>query len=278
MIAKEWRDVRWKFAVGVLLFLALVVTNIQPYETVEDGFANAGLIDDGPKERRYTQEEVVNAAIDGMFITYDAGKGILAPLAAILGVGLISSESSRDTIFLLLSKPISRIRLLLTKYGVGAGVLFVVALLGSAGLLMSAAARGYPLGSLSMSGIALSTLLLWLGSLVVLGVALLTSVVFRSVIGSVVATVLALYLVFNLSGVLDVLLYNFQDVLGIYDSQGRSLYFPYGPIEALNLAQYWTDQSLYFGESLAAMNFLVCLIAAALPLLAAMWLFNRKAY
>jgi hypothetical protein len=71
-------------------------------------------------------------------------------------------------------------------------------------LVVVAATRGYPLSHLSIVGVVLSAVLLWLGSLSVLGVAIFMSVVFRSVIGSVLATALAVYLMFVLPGPLPV--------------------------------------------------------------------------
>ncbi len=44
------------------------------------------------------------------------------------------------------------------------------------------------------------------------------------------------------------------------------------------LPYFWSSESLYLGEGLAATNFLICLITAIVPLLAALWLFRRKAY
>jgi ABC-type transport system involved in multi-copper enzyme maturation permease subunit len=41
---------------------------------------------------------------------------------------------------------------------------------------------------------------------------------------------------------------------------------------------YWSGKSLYLGQSLASANFAYCLVIAVLPLFAALWLFNRKAY
>ena len=77
--------------------------------------------------------------------------------------------------YFLLSKPASRERVLLTKYAVSGTILLAVALLGSAGLVVTAAVMGRPQ---PLVGMLVSTLLLWLGLLFVLGVALLFSVIF----------------------------------------------------------------------------------------------------
>src|SRR5258708_24314806 len=54
------------------------------------------------------------------------GPEILAVLAAVLGAGLIAGEVSKGTIFLLLGKPISRERPLLTTYALSALILFTL--------------------------------------------------------------------------------------------------------------------------------------------------------
>jgi ABC-2 type transport system permease protein len=204
-----------------------------------------------------------------MYGTYEVGKFLLAVLAAVFGFALISGEVSQSTIFLLFSKPVSRTRLLLTKYAVGASILFVVALLGSIGLIISAAARDYPLGYLSITGVALSTVLLWLGSLSVLGVALFFSVVFRNVLTSAAATLLVVYLMFlGPEWFVRVLFWEEYNFLA---STWQLIWW-------LTPTSHWSNMALYAGESLMITSFLICLGAAAVPLVAALWLFNRKAY
>ncbi len=279
MVAKEWREARWIFLIAAFLFVAFVAMNLLTYEQVV-GNVTGLPAQEVDLARQPDKPAFVSYALHEMMYGNYAlgGKPILAASAVLLGIGLILSEASRGTVYLILSRPMSRTRLLLTKYAVAAALLFAVASIGSIGLIVSAAERGYPLGYLSVWGVALSTVLLWLGSLSVLGLASLSSIILRSLVGAGLTTVLALFLVFNLSGILDVLLYNLQDAFKIHDSQGIPTYFPYGPPDQLNLAAYWTDASLYLGEGLAATNFLVCLIAAAAPLLAALWMFRRKAY
>lgn len=279
MIAKVWQDARWKSLIATFLFVALAATNLLTYEEVI-GNVTSRPTQEVDLSRQADKPAFVSYALHEMMYGNYAlgGKPILAAFAILLGIGLILGEANQGTVYLILSKPMSRTRLLMTKYAVGATLLLAVASIGNIGLIISAAEHGYPLRYLSVWGIALSTVLLWLGSLSVLSLASLTSVVLRSLIGAGLTAVLALCLVFNLSGILDVLLYNLQDVFKIQDSQGVPTYFPYGPSERLNLANYWTDASLYLGQGFAVTTFLVCLIAAAAPLLAALWMFRRKAY
>ena len=194
---------------------------------------------------------------------------ILVPLAAVLGVAPISGEVSKGTIFLALSRPISRDRLLLIKYATGAGILLIVALVGSAGLIVSAHIHGYPSSSFVITNILLSAILIWLGSLCVLGTALLLSVVFGDVIRSVIATGLAVYVILKFPR--DFLNYSLW-------VEHHRLGVPERLVDRLRLPHYWSSEGLYSGDSFAVTNFLVCSIAAALPLLAALWLFRRKEY
>ena len=185
MIVKELRDGWWKFATVALLLLTFIMLNTAPYGVLEEAVANAPEVGpDGspiPKEFQIT-ENPTEYAMQEMSWTYGwYGSPLLAILAAILAVTLVSREVGQGTIHLLLSKPIGRTRLLLEKYAVGAGALLAVAVIGAIGLVVSAAVQGYPLGFLSVVGVALSTTLIWLGSLSVLGGALLASVFFKDV-------------------------------------------------------------------------------------------------
>lgn len=186
-----------------------------------------------------------------------------------LGVASISGEVGNGAIFLLLSKPVSRTRLLLTKYAMGAGVLFVAALLGKVLLLVVAAVRRYPLGQMRVTEAVFSVLVLWLGVLFVLGTALLVSVVFRSITVSVVACTLTLFCVF---------------ALPIFVAEFYPSGYAYELSLRLELYTYWMPAYYYYPGALPSIggftfaNFLICLIAAGVPLLVALLLFRRKAY
>lgn len=118
-------------------------------------------------------------------------------------------------------------------------------------------------------GVALSAVLIWLGSLSVLGGALLASVFFKDVFKSAIATLAVVYVVFAFpKDFLDYSLGNEYRALGLSEEFVRGL----------SLRHYWASESLFTGDSFALTNFLVCAIAAVVPLLATLWLFNRKAY
>ena len=84
--------------------------------------------------------------------------------------------------------------MLLTKYTVGAAALLGVAVFFGVGLVFSAGARGYPVESLDVTGVALSIALLWLGSLSIFGLTLALSVLLKDLIRSAIAVLLLLVL------------------------------------------------------------------------------------
>ena len=267
MIAKEWRDARWKLAAAtVLVLLAVLASPIPtPYKEIAS----------------YSPGQVTQFAATEMWGTYSAGGlFVLLPLAALLGVALVSGES----IYFLLSRPVSRTRLMLAKYAVCAGGLLVAAISGAVLVVAVAAARGYPVGRLiGVTGMALSAILIWLGALFVLGLALLVSTLFRNVVSSVVATVAVLFVVAVFPDILNVFVSGVQWTLGIADCDpGNNLYSPcglrYGLLDKLRLYSYWYSEGLYTGSNLVPVKFLLSSVAAVTTLLGALWLFNRKAY
>lgn len=247
MIAKEWRDARWKLiiaAVGAVPAVLIVAFYLPPYET------------SGRIVERFSDE----AALGHILNVYGGGGVALALLAILLGAATVTEEVGRGTLYLLLSKPVSRTRILLTKYTISAGILLLAAVLGHAVLIVAAVARGYPLGLLNAFGVVLSTALIWLGSLSVLGLAVMFSVLCRNALVSAAATFVTAYLIFY--------------VLPGY----AELFVPYDILEMVAPLYSWTSAALYAGDGLALLNFLACVTAAAVLLLAPLWLFARKAY
>lgn len=172
--------------------------------------------------------------------------------------------------------------MLLTKYTVCVAALFVAALAGGVGAILSAYAHGYPSESIDIAGLLASSFMFWLGSLFVLSVALLASVVFRDVIRSTIATTLSLYLIFAapdlLRGAMELWFWRERD-RPPYPSAMDGWYEFF---EKFRLLSYLSAGDPYTGEWagwwVTAQTSLVLVVAVALPLLAALWLFNRKAY
>lgn len=310
MVAKEWHDARWKLLIGVLAFLVFVSVAPRPYERIvaeterqieyiKKDIRTPGRpgVPEGmevPTPRNYEEQQrkelermqepgfrVEAARWEIMDIHHGGNFLVLIPLAGLLGVALVSGEVGRGSVFLLLSRPLTRTRALLTKYSVCAVSLLVVATIGVIGTFVSAYAHDYPWGSLRVAEILVSSALFWLGSLFVLGLALLLSVALGDTIRSVVAAVVALYLLVTGPGLLNSLaqwlFWTEQDYArGFQNSQEWEAWNR--PFEYLNLLNYWTATDPFTGEWVATRNLIVCLVTAALPLLAALWLFRRKAY
>jgi ABC-type transport system involved in multi-copper enzyme maturation permease subunit len=278
MLAKEWEGFWWRFAVGVLLLLPILISGPTPYEQLVQIAETEAVYMELEEPSLFEQdtgipENPVAFAMEEMALFFGAvGKTFFILIAVVLGVGLLSAEAGRNTIFFLLSKPVSRTRVLLAKYAVGAAALLGVAVFFGVGLVFSAGARGYPVGSLDVTGVALSIALLWLGSLSIFGLALALSVVLRDLIQSAIAVLSLLVLVWVCSNFLYGFWMNYfldeHEALGLSADIVQRAIFPY----------YWSSAELYLGDSFASTHFVTCFITAVVPLLAAMWLFNRKAY
>ena len=179
------------------------------------------------------------------------GPEILAILAAVLGASLIANEVNKGTIFFLLSKPVGRDRVLLTKYLVSALILLGVLLLGGVAILIAAAIVGHPQ---NVGGVLISTVLLWLGMLFVLGLALLFSVLFHDVLRPMIFSLL-FTLLLSIPGLI-----------------------PNATLNDWNLTFYWSNFAAYRGTMFPLKALLICLIAAMVPLVLAMPLFRKQAY
>jgi ABC-2 type transport system permease protein len=98
-------------------------------------------------------------------------------ISVLFGARLIASEKTHGTISLLLSRPMSRERILLTKFAVNAFLLFVLCCLCGVVAFIVGIALGIPQ---PMAGTIASIFLLWLGTIFGLGVTLNYSIVIPS--------------------------------------------------------------------------------------------------
>lgn len=246
MIVKELLDHRWKLLGGLALSLATVVGN----QTLPRQLANA----QDPALRAGLAEALRDPASFVWDTTFNPLNGLglmLLFLAALIGASLVAGEVTRGTIFVLLSRPLARDHLLLTKYAVGAAALLAVILAVTVLVLMlTPALLGQPLHA---GGTLVSALLLWLGTLFVLGLATLFSVVLSDPLRPLALTVLVLVLLSILPSLL-------------------------GLSAAWVLPAYWTNLPAFLGQEFPVWPLVVGVIAAAVPLLAALLLFRRRQY
>lgn len=236
MKRKELLDARWKLICFALLALLVASVNVAAYQ-----FAKNQNLLPGPLAS-------FNAFVWAQWFQVNAPL-MLALGAVILGSGLIAGEVSKGTIFFLLSKPVSRERILLTKYGVSMGILFAVTLTASITIEGVSIALGHPQDVLRL---LVATVLLWLGALFPLGLSLLFSVVFPDIVRPL-AFALVITAVLSLPAI-----------------------FPNG--QDWSLLRYWSSIDAYLGGSFPLKESIVCLVLAALPLLGALVVFRRKAY
>jgi ABC-type transport system involved in multi-copper enzyme maturation permease subunit len=261
MIAKEIRANRWA-VVASLLVLALrlqsAVTTDLKAQTVgtliynfdaDVSAATAGHISAG------------SAFVWAIFFNDLTLYLLVGVCAAVFGAGLIASETSSGSIYVLLSRPFSRTRIILTKYGVAAGLsLLLSVLFGSVGLVVGAwqGVTPPPLG-----GWLLSVVLLWLAMLCVISLAMLYSALVPSAFAAGVMAFFTLYIL---------------DLAPVFHSgtAPHIHYFLGGP--PWELDTYWSSLSIYAGLDSPVKALLVSGLAALIPAALAVALFVRKAF
>ena len=249
MAVKELIEARWKAIICGLLALALVVVSTTTYDLFKSTLS--GTSSQLPPFLQQQVQQFTSSYSLYVWGNWFAKNGpeIMAVLAIVLGSALIAAEVNKGTIFYLLGKPISRDRVLLTKYAISALILFAITVLSSVVLLVTSAIAGY---SQSIGGVVISTLLLWLGVLFPLGLALMFSVLFKDALWPLICA-LVITILLAIPG-----------------------FFPNGGV--WSLPGYWSSHAAYLGQVFPAKELIICLIAAALPLLLALILFRRQAY
>jgi ABC-type transport system involved in multi-copper enzyme maturation permease subunit len=250
MKTKELLEARWKVIIFTLLALLTSAGNIDFYPL--NAAQPAADSDAPPMLQNLVPAHLANTFNVFVWQSWFGTNGpfFLGLFAAILGGGLIANEVSKGTIFFLLSKPVSRERILLTKYGVSAGLLLAVSVMSSIALAVMSIVLGHPQNLLHL---LIATGLLWLAALFPLGLALFFSVVssdsLRPVIFSLLITIALVLLPAILPNGLNWILWH-----------------------------YWNNLDAYLTGSFPLKEYLVCLVTAAVPLLAALIVFRRKAY
>jgi ABC-type transport system involved in multi-copper enzyme maturation permease subunit len=250
MKTKELLEARWKVITFTLLAFLASAGNIALYPLSNNLREQGGT--SSPMLQEMMQDPLMKNFTAFVWDRWFATNGplILALFAVILGSGLVASEVSTGTIFFLLSKPVSRERILLTKYAVSAGLLLAVSVIISLVIAVAGIAVGHPQDPLRL---LIATGLLWLAALFPLGIALFFSIVspdnLRSVVFSLLLTVALVLLPSMLPNGLD-----------------------------WSLGHYWMNQHTYLAGGFPLKEYLVCLLTALVPLLAALVVFRRKAY
>jgi ABC-2 type transport system permease protein len=251
MAVKEFIEARWKASIGSVVVVMAAAALAGTYDIIKNLLTTGNATKQVPAPLQGQIQQLIGS--------YDAyawsqwfsknGPEILAILAALLGASLIASEVNKGTIFFLLSKPVSRDRVLLTKYAVSALILLGVTLLGGLAILAAAAIVGHPQ---NVGGVLISTVLLWLGMLFVLGLSLLFSVLFKDVLRPLVLA-LIIPVVLSIPGLIP-------------------------NANTWNLTFYWSNFAAYQGTVFPLKELIICLIAALVPVIIAIPLFRQQAY
>jgi len=262
MIVKEVRADRWAVLVGLsvlLLRLFSVVTvdlKTLAQGTLTDTFdadfsaVTAGHIATGP------------AFVWGTFFGDVTLYLLVGVVGAILGAGLIANEIDSGSIFVLLSRPISRTQALLTKYGVAAGWSFALCALSGGLAVLVGAWQG--VSAPPFRGLVISIVLLWLGMLFVMGMTLLYSLLVPQ---SLVAGVLGFFTTYIL-----IL------VPVIHTNNSGALHPKYLLGTDWSLVSYWSNLGIYSGATSPLKALIVAVLAAAIPAMGALVLFVRKSF
>ncbi len=251
MAVKELIEARWKAIIGVAVCVVIAGALAGTYDLLKNLLSSSASIKQLPPALQSQTQQI--------FTNYDIyifgnwfgknGAEVVAILAAVLGCSLIGAEANKGTIYFLLSKPVSRVRVLLVKYAVSAALLLAITVAASVVLLVVSAIIGHPQ---NVGGLAVSTLLLWLGTLFVLGLALLFSVLFKDILRPLV-----LSLIIAVITVIPGFIPNWSD---------------------WSLPGYWSSQAAYLGQEFPTKALIICLVAAIVPVIIAIPLFQKQAY
>src|SRR6476469_4930506 len=133
MVAKELIEGRWRFIIGGAVTLLIAVLVSASYDLVRSMLASANT----STLPAVFQQQILQGLGNYDSFTWGQwfgknGQMILGALAAFL-----AGEVSKGTIYFLLSKPVSRERVLLTKYMVTATAFLATTALGSAGVVVT---------------------------------------------------------------------------------------------------------------------------------------------
>jgi ABC-type transport system involved in multi-copper enzyme maturation permease subunit len=252
MVAKELIEARWKVIVGALLGTCIIIAGVSTYDLMRSVITPEQLqnIPNSLGSELVARLSSFSAYVWGQAFSPSGNNGvILMIVAALLGASFIAGEVSKGTIFLLLSRPLTRDNILLTKYAVGATLLLGMNLLAGAVLAIGAAIVGHPV---DLAGLAVSVFLFWLGTLFVLGVSTFFSVLFNDLLRPLALTVVVVIL------------------------QSLPAFFPHGGDWVL--PTYWSSLPAFLGQEFPTKALIISLAAAAIPIVAAVPLFRRQAY
>ncbi|HCJ09908.1 MAG TPA: hypothetical protein DHW14_01925 [Clostridiales bacterium] len=180
LVWKELRENRWKHVVGAAVLVATAVAVALLFDFVREMLQGL-LLGGGEGVLPPALEQIIEAQLRSYFVYAWSnwyGKNlyqVAAVLAIVLGMGLVAAESGNKTLSFLLTRPVSRRRVLAVKLGVGAAALAVIIAVSSLTLVIASHLGGHELPA---GRFMLGTMGAWAGSTVIFTVAALMSVLF----------------------------------------------------------------------------------------------------
>ncbi|MDI6822646.1 MAG: ABC transporter permease subunit [Actinomycetota bacterium] len=148
MFWKELRESRWRFIIGLIVFVLFAASLPLLYEWLFKEFLKETLKTVPfplPKEA-LAQIELMEKQYDFYIWSQWFGKNLYqfgTILAILMGMGLFASEASKQTMEFLLSKPISRNRVALVKFLVGALEIAIIVAVSSFSIYPAAKFTGH---------------------------------------------------------------------------------------------------------------------------------------
>jgi ABC-type transport system involved in multi-copper enzyme maturation permease subunit len=261
MIVKEARADRW----AVLLGIAVLLLRLQSVVTTDLRTQSLGaLADNFDADFSLVASHHISAGSAFLWATFFNDLTIyllVGVVGAVFGAGLVASEVSSGSIFVLLSRPVNRTRALLFKYGVAAALSLICCAF--CGVLALAVGAWQGVAAPPLGGLLLSIVLLWLGMLFVMGMSLLYSVLVPSAFAAGVLGFFTTYVI----------------VLAPLFHSGTAPHVHYflGGLD-WSIVQYWGSLGIYAGTDSPVKSLVVAGTAALLPAVAALVLFVRKAF
>ena len=252
MTFKELIEQRWKFIGGLALGLIGIVAGLAVQNLLKSQLTPDTL--NGVPQVMKDQFTLIASSFDAYAWSnaFNPSNGfgvIFLIVAALLGASSLAGEVARGTIFTLLARPVSRARILGVKLGVNAGLLLALALAAALTNWLVSAILGHPQ---HLGGELVSAVNLWLGGAFILGVATLASSMFNDTLRPLA-----------ISLVVAILL-------------GLPAFNP--DWAAWSLPHYWTSLPAFLGHEFPLKNLLVSALAAAIPTLLTLPVFNARRY
>lgn len=185
MVWKEILEVRWKAGIALLVFITLAMGGPGLFWYMENNAEFKAQLQAMPPE-------MIGRLADYQALVHSNwfGQNVLQMgtiFAAILGCSAIAGETSKRTIEFLLTKPISRFRVLAIKMAVGVSTIGALVVVASALIYPASVILGY---SVSLTSLLLASLLSWMGLAVMFALAIFFSAIFDDAIKAAAVTLI----------------------------------------------------------------------------------------